>query len=397
MNSELSVIVGGAVFFVQAAVYLLARRSARVRGAQWMREVDSASRAAQTRDSALLDLERALASCPRASLLRKLGVIAPLLGVTLTALAFMASAGIMSDMLGASELAGDPGGPERSALIQRAISPLFLGVLVGALLAIFNQLLQALLARQEDAVIRVASSPALLGKFRDPDSAFERFAEGIRESTARLQEAAGLLEQMMSGSRTEFGALSDGARELSSELKSGAASFREAVETPAQEFAAAAGAMREAAQSVGSKMKSGFVTLGERSLKLQQLLESIAAAHEAETAKFAAASQGIEQALDGLRSASDQVRIAMAAVAGSIDRLEGRSASELSSHLERLRAATEQYVRMIEQASRSSSQQAAASGVLVESFEKGADAVRQAAVSLQEAARPWWRRRERGA
>ena len=191
--------------------------------------------------------------------------------------------------------------------------------------------------------------------------------------------------------------MSTGSRALASELNSGAANLREAVETPAQEFAAAATEMRDAAQAVATKMKSGFVTLGERSQKLQQLLESIAAAHEAEVAKFGATSQGIGLTLEGLRTAADQIRLAMSAVAGSIDRLEGRSASALTDHLERLRVATDQFVTAVENSSRASTQQATASESLNTALDRSVETMRQATVSLQEAARPWWRRRERGA
>ena len=96
MSSIWSLLIGLTLLLIQIRVFVASRRSARERGVQWMKEIEAGDRGQQTRDSAILDLERALATCPHASLLRKLGVIAPLLGVTLTALAFMANTGAVA-------------------------------------------------------------------------------------------------------------------------------------------------------------------------------------------------------------------------------------------------------------------------------------------------------------
>jgi methyl-accepting chemotaxis protein len=397
MSYVWSVLVGAVVLLIQLGVFVRAGRSARARGAQWMEELESGLRAEQQRDSAILDLERSLLSCPSAGLLRKLGVVAPLLGVTLTALAFMMNSEVVGAMMSESGSQDPETSIDRSMLIQQAIAPLFTGVLIGAILAIINQFLQALLVKQEDFELAIASNPALIQQFRDPDSAFERFSEGIRESAAQLVDSASLLRGMMTETSAGMAELSSGANSLAGELRSGAASLREAVDIPAQELTAAAGSMRDSAQAVASKLKSGFVTLGERSIKLQQMLEQIANSHEEQISKFGATVQGFESTLDSLRQAAEQVRQATQSVSGAIDRLEGRAASELREHLSRLTASTEQYTRAFEFAARSSAQQASASNELVDSFEKGAEAVRQATVSIQEASRPWWRRKERGA
>jgi methyl-accepting chemotaxis protein len=396
MSYVWSILIGLFVLLIQLIVFAKARRSARSRGAKWMDEIESGMRAEQERDSAIVDLERSLLSCPHVSLLRKLGVVAPLLGVTLTALAFILNSEVVAALMSQPSGSESESSLDRGVLIQQAITPLFTGVLIGALLAIINQFLQALLAKQEDVELARASDPELISRFRDPDSAFERFADGIRESTAQLTESASVLRKMLDDTTLRMTELSNGAATLTGELRSGATSLREAIDVPSQELAAAAGTMRDAAQSVATKLKSGFVTLGERSLKLQQLLEQIANTHEAEISKFGTKVHSFEATLEGVRQAAEGIRQAMTSVSGSIDRLEGRSASELREHLLRLTAATDQYTRAFELASRASSQQATASGELVDSFEKGAEAVRQAAVSIQEASRPWWRRKERG-
>lgn len=396
-----SILVGLAFLLWQIRTFGRARRSLVDRGARWDREVRSGARSLQPREAAIADLERSTATCPAAAHLRKLGVVAPLLGVTLTALSFIFNADGISALvtvpqppieLGDASGVGEDGVASRAQLIRDGIVPLFMGVMLGAVLAIVNQLLQSRLMRSEDAILTASASPALAHYFRNPDSAFDRFADGIRESTALLSDAAKHLEAMLKRSGDGMETLSEGTHGLAAELSASAQALRDSVEIPARELVVAAQAMRNSALAVSSEIEDGFVQLGRRGVTLQQLLEEIASRNAMATDRHGGAIDALQASVRELTHATTEMRASLSGIVGAVDRLEAKSASDLRESLRALGDSARRYNEAVERSAAVSTQQSASIGGVVQSLQAAADAIRQTSAGMQEASRArWWR------
>jgi methyl-accepting chemotaxis protein len=355
----------------------------------------------QPREAAIADLERSTATCPASAHLRKLGVVAPLLGVTLTALSFIFNADGISALVtvpqppiepGDASGVGEDGVASRAQLIRDGIVPLFMGVMLGAVLAIVNQLLQSRLMRSEDEILTASASPALAHYFRNPDSAFDRFADGIRESTELLSDAAKHLEAMLKRSGDGMETLSEGTHGLAAELSASAQALRDSVEIPARELVVAAQAMRNSALAVSSEFEDGFVQLGRRGVTLQQLLEEIASRNAMATDRHGGAIDALQASVRELTLATTEMRASLSGIVGAVDRLEAKSASDLRESLRALGDSARRYNEAVERSAAVSTQQSASIGGVVQSLQAAADAIRQTSAGMQEASRArWWR------
>ena len=129
MNAFIAICVGLLFLALQFWKYRQAKSSVQSRCTQWARSCSDGKRRGQTRESAVLDLERSLAGNPDMSFLRRLGVIAPLIGVALTAVSVLSlgfggsSAALQTTLLESSNVA---------IVAAGIINPLFWGVSVGA-------------------------------------------------------------------------------------------------------------------------------------------------------------------------------------------------------------------------------------------------------------------------
>ncbi len=393
MAIALSIVIGLVFLFWQTRMFLQARSSVSERGQRWQREVRSGARSVQTREAALADLERSVATCPSSAHLRRLGVVAPLLGVTLTALSFMYNSESVASLISIDPPVVEAGlglpveitaRDARSQLVQAGVVPLFWGVMVGAMLAIMNQFLQTRLSHREDEVLTACAHPSLAPQFKEPDSAFTRFGAGIQESTQMLASAATQLDAMMRSGSTTMKQLAAGAKSVSSELQSSGAALRSSVEVPAAEFAAAAVTMKTSAQTVANQMETGFGFLGGKAVQLQAALDSVHAAQAAAAERQNANAASMQKAVENFKDMADQVRSALTLVSGSVERLEGKTANEIREQLAALSDSTQRYSESVERSAAASGRQNTAISEVVEAFRTAAADVREASASTRQ-------------
>jgi hypothetical protein len=227
------IVVGIAGLFVQWLVLRAASTEIRLRTQGWLERAAAGAFRRQTRDDAIAELERALTLTPSAIALRRLGIMAPLLGVVLTAGSVMFSKASLATLVNVSETT-------TVVKIMEGLLPLLAGVTAGALLAIFNQLLLIVFHRAEDRLMNEAVSMLKNGWFRDTDDRVELVVEqiaGLGEAIAQMQQRIASVVQVTIDSGERLGmAIST----VSKGLEKAASDFAEVIATPAREFKASA-------------------------------------------------------------------------------------------------------------------------------------------------------------
>jgi len=227
------IVVGIAGLVLQWLVLRSAITEIRWRTQGWLDRAAAGAFGRQTRDDAITELERDLALTPSAVALRRLGVMAPLLGVVLTAGSVMFSKTSLATLVNVSETTS-------VVKIMEGLLPLLAGVTVGALLAIFNQLLLIVFHRAEDRLMHEAVSMLKNGWFRDTDDRVELVVgqiAGLGEAIAQMQQRIASVVQVTVDSGEQLGLAISTA---SKGLEKAASDFAEVIATPAREFKASA-------------------------------------------------------------------------------------------------------------------------------------------------------------
>ena len=233
---------------IQLVVLWLAVRGIRVRTECWFDDARSGRFRRQTRTAAIAELERRLLLLPSAVSLRKLGVMAPLVGVILTAASIVyGKAAVSLDAAWA-----DAGG--MNALLS-GLAPLLAGVAVGAMLAIVNQILLMLLHLVEDRRLAGVLHRTSDDWFRESDDRVDLVADRITEAGRALEEATRQLEQITQTSAQALERLVGSVAGATTQLESVATMLQKATEVPARAFAQSASELTDSARAVGSDFR----------------------------------------------------------------------------------------------------------------------------------------------
>ena len=272
---------------------------------EWLASRDDGRRAQQTRESALLDLERSLSSCWYAAILRRSGVVAPLLGVTLTAIGFIAGSDAMSSLASV--------GREPSS-IAGELAPLFYGVTGGAVLAIASQVLLAMLAKHDEWLIRLALAPEDLDKFHRPESSFEQYVDGLRAATTELSASTVQLREMMAGAVDGYRQVSESSNTFARQLSSTSESLTGEVATAADHFANVWTQFEAATTSAMGAVEKLSKRATDRAARVEAALVALEGIHrEAADARLEAAQKEVA-AIESVGTTVGQVRIAAEAI-----------------------------------------------------------------------------------
>jgi hypothetical protein len=250
MNSVLFTIalIGIAGLLVQSMVCLFAVRGLRARTDYWTGEAKLGRYRRQTREAAISELERQLALLPTSISLRRLGVMAPLLGVVLTT-------GSIVFGETAARLGTDGGGVGDLRGMLRELSPLLAGVSVGAVLAIVNQFLSIVLHRVEYECLGKALLDVQDCTFRDTDDRLDLITDQIGAAGKALDVVTRHLDQAVRVSTESVERLTATITSAANQLKSVTTDLRGTLEIPASAFAESASEFTESARAVGSDFR----------------------------------------------------------------------------------------------------------------------------------------------
>ena len=327
-------------FGLQAVVFFAALRNASRRIESWRRDVSSGSLGGRQSD-AIEALDDELASEGASLFQLRMGIMAPLVGVTVTALGFIFFESESTKTVKADQL-GD---------VLSALEPLFYGVLTGAVLGITNQLL-AQLTRARIASWRNAAVRALRTRHaeavRKSEEAHERadrlldeLADRVERFTNRLDEAidraaqssekkaealGAELDRLTSGltrvaeaCETRAATVDDTLSRACETLDNSAARFRDGLDestrqsreageqlhTSLKSARAAADRTREAADQQKSTIDSLTASMSESSEAFKGQLEQAGGELSDSASSFARASERNEQLVERLASTAE--------------------------------------------------------------------------------------------
>ena len=219
------------------------------------------------------EFERALGMCPEFGLLRRLGTIAPLLGVTLTAGSVLWGGG-----LGLSN-ADNPslGGGGEGSFILGTVGPLFWGVFIGAFLAIVNQVLVSIAHREEARILGEAEARMQAKWFRDTEERLDAIVSGMERGGVVLNDASEAIVQMLTLARKSMEGMAEACNEAATDLKSLSMQLEGAIKEPVRDFVESAKELRGAAVDAAREFQGGVKTLAKQAANMdKQLAESIA-------------------------------------------------------------------------------------------------------------------------
>ncbi len=306
--SWIVIVAVGVVFFgIQILVYRGTQRSISDRCGGWVGSCKLGKRSAQTREAAIADLERALAMTPAFGTLRRLGVIAPLLGVLLTAGSVLLSRQWSDLMQGTGEATG--ASPVMGGGVFQAMVPLFSGIFVGAFLAIFNQILVTLAHREEDRLFYMASDATIDCDFLRTDDRLAQIFSQIEVGGKQLFASSAAVESMLKTARHAMEGMYEACNAAVTDLNTIPPGIRAAIEEPVKDFVGAAREMRTGAQDAAKQFGTGIKTLSKQVEALEvQVVASLnrqtaATTNQVEMAtSLAASARAFEAALAPLRS-----------------------------------------------------------------------------------------------
>lgn len=205
---------------------------------------------------------------PEFGLLRRLGVIAPLLGVTLTAGSVLLPGGGLQN-LGADSSSGAGAVAVDGALLL-AVVPLFSGVCAGALLAILNQVLVSLAFRREESLFIAATEPVRTSHFRDTEDRLDAIVAKMGEGGSRLTEASNTIGGMLGIARDAMQGMSDACNEAVTDLLALATRLESATEIPVREFVGAASELRRVSSDAAKEFGAGMKALSNRTAEIEK-------------------------------------------------------------------------------------------------------------------------------
>ena len=301
------VVAIGVFFFVlQFVAATFARKNLRERSRLWVESCRNGERRTQSREGAISDLERGLGMEPTLGLLRRLGVVAPLLGVVLTTISFWTvDPALIKNVLNG----GAPTEGSGARSIMGLVGPLFAGVCVGAVLAIVNQCLVWWVHREEDRCFHEAIDPKSASDFRDSNERLEVVIQNIERGGDALNYSSGLVNSMLTNARVAMEGMNESCNETATELVALASKLRDAIEVPVKEFVSAAAGMRAAAEDSSKEFRAASKALAKQTDLLEKEIseslrrQAVAAETQAQMAgSIALASKSIEESVASFRS-----------------------------------------------------------------------------------------------
>jgi hypothetical protein len=241
---------------------------------QWISSCRDGRRRLQPRESAIADLERQLATSFWSTLLRRLGIVAPLVGVILT----VGSIILGGDGIGSLFAPPDSGksfgsDPLSASFGVSRLAPLLAGVAAGALLAILNQVLCAFATYREERAVALSTEAVSGELFRDTDYRLEDVVAGIERAGTRLAAVSEGLSQMLAGATGSIESVRSNCESSASLLSGAARGLQEALVQPIQVIAASATAVRDSMERLSSEVGTSSVALARSAGSAASALE----------------------------------------------------------------------------------------------------------------------------
>jgi hypothetical protein len=263
--------VGGAFLILQCASAFTASIAIRRHRLAWIQACRSGVLSGYTRDASLMMLEREIDTEPWLAVLRRLGTIAPLLGVVLTAGSIVIGDSGKSLVM----LTSTGSTPERLSESAASLAPLFAGVCVGAVLAIINQgLLSALVFVERNAIQNAIRLTADV-RFLDNDDRMSRAAAQISIASDALANAVQRLEQAADRGAARANSLAAACEIAADDLKGASGSIRMSTEAIAEGLGDASKNMQLALTQCGEQVKFAAASLAEMTASSLNRLDAV--------------------------------------------------------------------------------------------------------------------------
>ena len=336
--------IGLAVAIVQMVLLRRCRAEIQVRCRVWLDECRRGQYQGHSRGEAVTELERLLGLAPFAAALRRVGVMAPLLGVVLTTGSIIASQ-------------SDQARSGTRAFTMPELAPLLAGVSVGAVLAIINQYLLILVRRFEDREMRVVIQSIEPTWFSDTADRLGKIVSGIDAAGIALGSAIAQLSTASTQASVVIDQLGSALQASTERLGTLTGQLKAAVHEPAKDFVAAASELSLSSKTVATSYRTMTDTmqkLGDLSVtRLESMLDKQARQQQDQVEAVGVLSQASEKlrtsisALTDVRASEIREQFALAASsATSLAEAGARAASTIEStgsgFAERLQRATEQ-------------------------------------------------------
>ena len=283
----------------------------------WLeRRVQTASKRGEpvTRESAIAELDHTLAEDWRHVLLQRIGVAAPLFGVIVTAMAFFtfrvpepSAQAKESNAIAANPASAAIDSPEdvarnanrrlaAGAAILNAIQPLATGVLVGAALAIVNQVLllfvgvkiaelrrqaRAWLDRRQELrgdLIDAATAGALISRSYEAVTRIQSTATQHQDSAKNLVDAVRQLSEATAGIKQGSKTMRDEVRDLQSVFRSlseAATTLDATMKATGPNTEAAAAGLRQIVTGLGAAVEQQLLPAIDRQTKFSDVFATL--------------------------------------------------------------------------------------------------------------------------
>ena len=322
MNALIAICVGLLFLALQFWKYRQARSSVQTRCRQWADSCLEGKRRGQTRESGVLDLERSLASNPDMALLRRLGVIAPLIGVALTAMSVLSlgfgggSGALQTTLLESTNIA---------VVAAGIINPLFWGVSVGAILAILNQFFVHHASKFEDACFAECIDPERASGFRDTEDRLDALIKQFDEAALRLGQSADIVGSMLKTARAAMEGMNEACNEAATELSGISVRLNDALRAPTKDFVDAATGMRKTALDAAKQFSTGIASLSKQASTVEQ--------------RIATALERNREVIEAQAKSADAVSEAARALQAHIGQIPADAFSTLASQVRTAEAA----------------------------------------------------------
>ncbi len=245
----------------------------------------------------MLELERGLASLPAHALLRRLGSAAPLLGVVLSVLAMGIEVQRVVEALA----------QEQAAQIATRLVGLASGVCAGAVLALTNHGLLAILHSAEVRAFDRAVAGVDPGMFSDGEARIDRAVAQIDAAASALQSATLVVEGMLRTARDAMSGMSESCNEAATDLKAMSGTVRDAIGPPISDFVMASQKLKDATSDAAQDFMRSIKTLSKQAERIDdqigrglQRQQSAVTAQEAAATALVQSTQSLQQALSAL-------------------------------------------------------------------------------------------------
>lgn len=309
---DVIIAIGCGYLAMQLIVLVAAIREVSARCAGWRARCHGGAYRWVPRSQAILDVERALSTAPMSGILRRLGVTAPLLGVVLTTGAVMSVGG-------------------QEALRQVTVDgvlPLITGVLAGAVLAVVNQGLVAVLSWYTDRTLqRAIEQVSSMDVFRESGDVIEALIADLRTAASVLGASIESVGALAGRVGAAMESVTSGAELATERLAEVSTRLAEVVSGPAKDFQASSERMRGAAEDFSAKLLRASDTVGSSMGRIESRVESALAIQQLHFDSHS-------QAAMAITSASEELAEAAGSACASIETVSSRFVKTLSESQE---------------------------------------------------------------